>query len=452
MTKFLKIILISIGFIVTMSAAKAQEIDGVAAVLEDYIILKSTVEGQYQQALSQGDILPEDAKCQILDQLLLEKLFLAQAERDSIYIGEDDVEGELNRRMGVFVNMFGTEEKLVEYYGKSVYELKAEFRADVRQQMLSEKMKGNIFSGLEISPKEVDAFYKSIPKDSLPFFNAEVEVGQIVILSKPTIAQKQEAKEKAEAIRVDLLNGSGFELQALLYSTDPGSANNGGDLGWVERGVFVPDFEAVAFRLKENEISEVVETQYGFHIIQLLEKKGNRIKARHILISPVVDETNSFTASQDLIKVKQKIDSKELNFQEAVKQYSEDENSKTNGGLITNQQTGNSFFEMNQLEPEVVLALDGKNPGDFSKILPFVSQSGQKGYRIVYLKSETPAHKASIETDYSKIKAVAKQTKQMDVLNEWVEDKSKTVYVKFGSGFDNCENLEKWQSNKTVSK
>jgi len=170
MTKFLKIILISIGFIVTMSAAKAQEIDGVAAVLEDYIILKSTVEGQYQQALSQGDILPEDAKCQILDQLLLEKLFLAQAERDSIYIGEDDVEGELNRRMGVFVNMFGTEEKLVEYYGKSVYELKAEFRADVRQQMLSEKMKGNIFSGLEISPKEVDAFYKSIPKDSLPFF------------------------------------------------------------------------------------------------------------------------------------------------------------------------------------------------------------------------------------------------------------------------------------------
>lgn len=451
MTKFLKIILISIGFILTINAAKAQEIDGVAAVLEDYIILKSTVEGQYQQALSQGDVLPADAKCLILDQLLLEKLFLAEAERDSIYIGEDDVESELNRRMGVFVNMFGTEEKLVEYYGKSVYDLKAEFRADVRQQMLSEKMKGNIFSGLEISPKEVNAFYADIPKDSLPFFNAEVEVGQIVILSKPTIAQKQEAKEKAEAIRADLLNGSGFELQALLYSTDPGSANNGGDLGWVQRGVFVPDFEAVAFRLNENEISEVVETEYGYHIIQLLEKKGNRIKARHILISPAVDETNSFTASQDLIKVKNKIDSKELNFQQAVKQYSEDENSKTNGGLITNQQTGNSFFEMNQLEPEVVLALDGKNPGDFSKILPFVSQSGQKGYRIVYLKSETPAHQASIDTDYSKIKAVAKQTKQMDVLNEWVEEKSKTVYVKFGSGFEDCDVLDKWKTN-TVSK
>lgn len=451
MTKFLKIILISIGFIVTMSAAKAQEIDGVAAVLEDYIILKSTVEGQYQQALSQDANLPLDAKCQILDQLLLEKLFLAEAERDSIYIGEDDVENELNRRMGVFVNMFGTEEKLVEYYGKSVYELKAEFRSDVRQQMLSEKMKGNIFTGLEISPKEVSAFYEGIPKDSLPFFNAEVEVGQIVILSKATIAQKQEAKEKAEAIRADLLNGSGFELQALLYSTDPGSANNGGDLGWVQRGVFVPDFEAVAFRLKENEISEVVETEYGYHIIQLLEKKGNRIKARHILISPAVDETNSFTASQELIKVKNKIDSKELNFQEAVKQYSEDETSKTNGGLITNQQTGNSLFEMNQLEPEVVLALDDKKPGDFSKILPFVSQNGQKGYRIVYLKSETPAHKASIETDYSKIKAVAKQTKQMDVLNEWVEDKSKTVYVKFGTGFGDCDVLEKWQSS-SVSK
>ena len=173
MTKFLKIILISIGFIVSFSPLKAQEIDGVAAVLEDHIILKSTIEGQYQQALASGEFLPLDAKCQILDQLLLEKLFLAEAERDSIYIGEDDVNNELNRRMGVFVNMFGSEEKLEEYYDKTIFELKEEFRADVRQQMLSEKMKGTIFSDLNISPKEVSDFYAKIPKDSLPFFNAE---------------------------------------------------------------------------------------------------------------------------------------------------------------------------------------------------------------------------------------------------------------------------------------
>lgn len=451
MTKFLKIILISIGFFISATTLTAQEIDGVAAVLEDHIILKSTVEGQYQQALSSGDLLPINAKCQILDQLLLEKLFLAEAERDSIYIGEDDVNNELERRMGVFVNMFGTEEKLEEYYGKSVYELKEEFRPDVRQQMLSEKMKTTIFSGLNVSPKEVSTFYEGIPKDSLPFFNAEVEIGQIVIMSKPTTAQKTAAKEKAKNIRKDIMDGSEFSFQALLYSDDPGSANNGGELGWVQRGIFVPDFEAVAFRLKIDEISEVVETEYGFHIIQLLEKKGNRIKARHILISPTTDETNMMTASQDLVKVKNKLDDGSLNFQEAVKEFSEDEQSKTNGGLMTNEETGNSFFEMNKLTADVALALDNKKPGDFSKILPYQARDGKQGYRIVYLKSETPAHQASIDTDYSKIKAVAKQTKQMEALNEWVILKSKTVFVKYSSIYNDCEVLDKWKTTSTVN-
>ncbi|MGB1017474.1 MAG: foldase protein PrsA [Chitinophagales bacterium] len=451
MIKYLRITLISFCFLIVGNInTMAQEIDGIAAVLEDYIILKSTIEGQYQQALASGEPLPADAKCLILDQLLLEKLFLAEAERDSIYVGEDDVNNELERRMGVFVNMFGSQEKLEEYYGKTVFELKEEFRADVRQQMLSEKMKGQIFTGLEVTPSEVQTFYEAIPKDSLPFFNAEVEIGQIVVFSKPTFAQKQIAREKAENIRKEILDGSDFGFQALLNSEDPGSANNRGELGWVKRGVFVPDFEAVAFRLKENEVSEVVETEFGFHIIQLQEKKGNRIKARHILITPKTDMTNSLAASDQMREIKTKLEEKTITFQQAVTLNSEDDVSKNNGGLLTNNETGNTFFEMDKLETPIALALDGLEVGDFSKILPFTSQRGKEGYRVIYLKSETPAHKASIETDYSKIKAVAKQNKQLEVMNEWIEDKSKTVYVKLNTNYTGCEALEKWMPKETA--
>lgn len=444
MTKYLKNILISLLLIISFNNTKAQEIDGIAAVLEDHIILKSTVEAQYLQAISQGVVLPLDAKCLILDQLLLEKLFLVQAERDSIYISEEEINTELDRRMEIFIQMLGSKQKLEEYYGKTIFELKEDFREDVTQQMLSERMKGNIYKGLNVSPKEVNEYYESIPKDSLPYFNAEVEIGQIVIYEKPNLKQKMAAKEKAESIRKDILGGSDFSFQALLYSDDPGSSNNGGDLGWVKRGAFVPDFEAVAFRLKEGEISEIVETEFGFHIIQLIKKEGNRIQAKHILITPDMDETNLAEVQKEIDKIKAKLESGKLSFQKAVNLYSEDDETKYSGGLITNRETGNNFFEMNKLEGAIAVALDNKNPGNFSNVLPYENLRGKKGYRIIYLKSETPAHKASIASDYSKIKAVAKQNKQMAILTDWIKEKSKTVYVKLNGDFNNCESLKKW--------
>lgn len=445
MIKFLRNILISLSLIFIIGNATAQEIDGIAAVLEEHVILKSLVEGQYQQAISQGTQMPADAKCLILDQLLLEKLFLAEAERDSVYISEDEIDGELNRRMEVFVNMFGSQDKLEEYYGKSIYDLKEEFRGDVRQQMLSERMKGNIFRGLSVSPKEVKDFYDKIPSDSLPFFNSEVEIGQIVIFVKPTIQQKMAAQAKAEKIRAEIIGGSDFSFQALLYSDDPGSSNNGGDLGWVKRGSFVPDFEAVAFRLKPGEVSEVVETEFGFHIIQLVKKEGNRINAKHVLITPVTDFSNLETIRTEITAVKTKLDAGTLTFQKAVSIYSEDDQTKYSGGLMTNKETGNTFFEMNKLEGQIAVELAGKNPGDFSSVMSFKSLRGKEGFRIIYLKSETPAHKASIDTDYSKIKAVAKQSKQSEALEKWIEEKSKTVFVRLNEDYSDCENLKKWK-------
>jgi peptidyl-prolyl cis-trans isomerase SurA len=427
----------------TIITANAQVVDGIAAVVENNIVLQSDVEVQFQQMLA-NEMAYDDLHCDILDQLLLEKIFVVEAERDSIFVAPDEVDGELNRRIQYFVSMFGSEEKLEEYYGKKIFDLKEEFREDISQQLLSDRMQNSIFADIHVSPKEVFDFFNSIPKDSLPFFNAEVEIGQIVIFAEPSFVQKNQAREKAERIKKEIEEGGDFEFLALLHSDDPGSATKGGALGYVKRGELVTEFEASAFRLKPNEVSDVVETVFGFHVIQLIDKKGDRVNVRHILISPGIENENVEKAQQTIQKVKEKLQNKELTFQQAVAQYSKDDMTKNNGGLLTNPQTGNNFFEMNQLDGDVALALENMNVGDFSDILPYKTPEGKYGFRIVYLRSETPAHQANLDTDYSKIKAVAKQAKQAEVLNKWIEQKSKTIYIKVNEQYTHCENIQKW--------
>ncbi|MGB1247361.1 MAG: peptidylprolyl isomerase [Chitinophagales bacterium] len=443
--KHLKYTIFSLFALLAFSQLTAQKIDGIAAIVEDNIILHSDVEVQYQQAMASG-MYDTDLKCQILDQLMLEKLFVVEAERDSIYISDDEVDSELERRIQYFVSLFGSEEKLEEYYGKSVYDLKEDFREDIFNQLLADRMQSTVFADTYVSPEEVFDFFNSIPQDSLPFFNTEVEIGEIVIYAKPNILQKQAAKEKAQKIREEILAGSDFGFQALLYSDDPGSSNDGGNLGYVQRGQLVTEFEATAFRLEINEVSEVVETQFGYHIIQLLDKKGNKIDVRHILITPDVGNENVVQLEKDILDIEEKLLSGDVTFEQAVALYSEEEGSSNNGGLLTNQQTGNTFFEMSELEGNIALALDGVEEGGYTPVMTHLSYDGKTGYRIVYLKSETPAHQASLDTDYSKIKAVAKQAKQAEQMNDWIEKKSPTIYVKINEDYDNCTSLDKWKN------
>ena len=326
-----------------------------------------------------------------------------------------------------------------EYYGKSIFDLKEEFRDDIYQQLLSDKMRNQIFADLEVSPAEVFEFFAQIQSDSLPYFSAEVEIGQIVVFAKPTILQKEKERAQAEKIKADIEMGSDFGFQALLYSDDPGSATKDGALGYVKRGQLVPEFEAVAFRLEVGEISEVVETEFGFHIIQLLDRKGDRIYVRHILITPEIENQNVIDAENLITEIKDKLENGELSYQEAVAQYSEDEQSKQNGGLLTNPETGTTFFEMGQLEGAVALSLDMINVGEFSEILPYQSYDGQSGFRIIYLQSESPAHMASLDNDYSKIKAVAKQTKQNAEMEKWLIQKAETIYVRLDDKYQTCD-------------
>lgn len=424
----------------------AQVVEEIVAVVEDNIILKSDVDLQMEQAKEAGYFGDEELSCEVLNQLIVDKIFIVQAQRDSVLVTNDEVDSELTRRIQYFISMFGSNEKLEEYYGKSIFDLKEEFRDDIYQQLLSDKMKNQVFADLEVSPAEVFEFFENIPTDSLPYFSAEVEIGQIVIFAEPTILQKQAAKKQAEKIKEDILMGSDFGFQALLYSDDPGSATKDGALGYVKRGELVPEFEAVAFRLEVGEISDVVETDFGFHIIQLLDRKGDRIEVRHILITPDIENQNVIDAEEEIYELKMKLDNGELTYQQAVQQYSQDEPSKQNGGLLTNQETGNTFFEMSQLEGNVALALDGINVGEFSEVLPYQSIDGQTGFRIIYLQSETPAHMANMDDDYSKIKAVAKQTKQSQEMEKWLAKKAENIYIRLADEYKGC-NLISNQTN-----
>ena len=426
----------------TCISIHAQVVDEIVAVVEDNIILQSDVDIQVRQMAAQGAEMPEEmSSCMALEQFVIERMFQVQAERDSVIVSEDEVESELNRRIQYFISMFGTEQKLEEYYGKSVFEIKEEFREDISDQLLAERMRSRIFEDVEVTPEEVRGFFHTIPPDSLPFFNAEVEVGQVVIFAKPDALQKQAAREKAESIRQDILNGSDFEFQALLYSEDPGSASNGGDLGFVQRGELVPAFEAAAFRLEPGEISDVVETPFGFHIIQLIEKLGNRIHARHILITPEIGEQNLAAARRELETVRDQLVEGEMTFQEAVSEHSEDDLSKNNGGLIVNPETGNNFFEMDQLDGSLSFLIEPLGPGDFTEIVPYESMDGKQGFRVITLVSETPAHKANLDDDYSKIKGVAKQARQSEMLDEWLRERSRDVYVRMDEQYRSCPNL-----------
>jgi len=436
--------------VASWAAAQPILVDKVIAVVGDNVILQSDVEGQFQQMKVQGETdLAEDVRCEIFDNLLLDKLFLSQAQLDSITNTPDEIEAELNRRIKYFVSIFGSQEKLEEYYGKSLLQLKDDFKDDIDKQLITDKMKGKVFSGLKVSPAEVKAYFNKIPKDSIPYFNSELELGEIVMFPKISELEKERTKKRINDLRKEILNGADFSLKAYAFSEDPGSASEFGKLGWIERGELVPEFEAVAFRLKEGELSEPVQTPFGYHLIIVDEKRGNKLNLRHILIKPKI-------ASLDLTLVKNRMDSilhqltvDSLSWREAVSQYSEDEQSKSIGGLMTNTKNGTTFFEKADIDGTLIFTIDQMKVGQFSAVLPYSTQNRQTGemttgYRIIWLKSETKPHQASLELDYPKIQNAAKAEKQQKLLEEWVALHKDRNYIRIDDSMVSCPEVSKW--------
>ena len=441
---------------ISVHANSQQLVDKIVGVVDDKIILMSDVESQFQQYQQQSTSpLPAEYKCMILDQLLTEQLMITQAAIDSVTVGDDEIDSELDRRIRYFSNAAGGDDKLEEYYGKSIVEIKEEFREQIQNQLLAQREQQSIIGEVKVTPSEVKEFFNRIPVDSLPTFNAQVEVGELIIYPSVNPALKKLAFDKLAGIRKQILAGEDFATLAGIYSEDPGSKDNGGELGFVNRGSLDPAFEAAAFALKNpGDVSEIIESQFGYHIIQLIERRGDKINVRHILIIPKTATVDLQNASAKMDSIRNLILSGKYNFYEAVNKFSQDDATKNNGGMLVNAQTSTTYFDLDQLGQyyqDIVFLIDTMKVGGLSKVQMFHDDQGKTAYRIIFLKSESQPHKASLTLDYDKMQAAALQEKQDKVLMNWMNDRILKTYIKVDPVYGNCSSLDKWINSPTTN-
>jgi len=452
-----KFVLVFFSCLMITGATMAQRItlDKVAGVVGSSVVLKSDIELQYAQYLVSGGQPDADIKCTILGRLLTQKLLAQQAVIDSVTVTEDDVDGQIDRRMRGMIQRAGGQDKLEQFLGRSVIQYKDEIRPDIKEQMVAEKMQQKITEKVSVTPQEVIRFFEKTPKDSLPSYNKEVEVGEIVFQPKLSKDEKQFYKDKAEGLRTRVKNGEDFGNIARLYSQDPGSAPDGGDLGFFDRQGMVKEFSATAFKLKAGEISPVFESDFGFHFLQVLERRGEQVHARHILVSPV-------TTPGSLERAKAKADSiytqlntnKQLDFSTAASLFSDDKETKYNGGMLMNAENvsaRSTLIPTDKLDPQVALVVDTMKVNGISKPQLITTQDGKSSYKIFFLRSVTDAHKANLAQDLPKIKENAQGDKINRTVSEWFEKKRKSTFSRIDPEFLSCKQLNDWISTPATA-
>lgn len=428
-------------------AQEAFILDKVVAQVGSEVILWSDVEEYYAYQKANYGKMPENARCGIIDNLMLKALLVSEAKLDTlIIVSEPEVEDNLNRRVEeILFMMNGDVTFFQEYYGKTVNEVKNDMREDLRDQLLSERMQSTIMRDIKITPAEVKTFFEKIPRDSLPYFQSEVEISEIIIHPEINDDERAKAMAKLEKLRDRYLEGEDFGLLAKNNSDDPGSARQNGDLGWQKRGAFVQEFEEAAYRLDPNEISPIVESAFGFHLIQLLERRGNSFKTRHILIKPEITDQDIELARQKGMDIRKEIMEENISFQGAVKKYSDDKaQSYTNAGRVVNPKTSNTFFEIADLEYDIFFAVDSMDVGEVSAPVEVVDEDGTVHFKLIKLNSRSTPHKADLSLDFSKIKLAAIEQKKANYLDVWLNERTEATYVEIDDSFSDCENLKKW--------
>jgi len=426
------------------SRPQGQELlDGIIVKVDNQIILRSDVENIVNQetARAQGKALPPDLRCKVLQGLVLNKLMLARAEVDSVTVTETRVNGELDRRMNYFVQQVGSEKKLEEMYNKPVRMLKEDLRAQVRDQLVLQEMQEKIAGKVAITPREVKEYFEKVPKDSIPYFSTEVEIGQIVIPAVVNDRAKQAAIAQLNDLRGQVLAGASFEELAKKYSQDPGSGSQGGYLGFFKKGELVPEYEAASRKLEPGQMSPVVESQFGFHLIQFIERKGDAYSTRHILLKPATGSADAGAAAKKLTRLRRQILSDSISFAKAAKDNSTDKLSAANGGLLSSRQAVGSKLALDKLDPAIFFVIDTMKVGHITPPMPYRTDDGKDAMRILYLKSNTPPHQANLLDDYQKIAGAALNQKKNKALDAWYEKNRSTVYLEVAPEYAQCKVL-----------
>jgi peptidyl-prolyl cis-trans isomerase SurA len=415
----------------------------IARVGSEYILL-SEVEEEFAYAKSKDPGIDDNMKCIIINNMISQKLVIYHAKIDSIELTDEEVETQLDYRFeSILRQMNGDESFFEEYYGATIAEMKERFRDDQKHKILAEKMQYKLISEVEITPREVEKFFYSIPNDSLPYFKSEMEISEIVLVPKVNDVEKKKALAKITDLRNKVLAGTlTFSEAASKNSQDPGSAIKGGDLGFAKRGSYVPEFEATVFSLAKDEISEIIETEFGFHFIQLTERRGNTVRAKHVLIKPEITKDDLDKAKAMLDSVRTEIVHDSLTFETAVRKYSmKNLPSYSNSGRVKNQNTNNTFFAADDLDPDTYFAIFELKPGDLSKPLEIQLPDGQKAFRLIKLNTISKPHKANLKEDFDKISGFAKESKKNEYFQKWLDKKRLETYISIDPMFKNC-NIE----------
>jgi peptidyl-prolyl cis-trans isomerase SurA len=429
-------------------AAFSQEVenknvlDRIIVKVDNYFILKSEVENQYQQYLTSGQANTPN-RCQILEGLVVNKLMLAKAEIDSVIVDDKRIEAELNSRMEQMEGQYGSAKNIVEAYGKSIATLKEDLRASLKEQLTGRKMQDKITDDVKITPKEVAAFFNEIPRDSLPYLPAEVEISHIIRIAKPNKNQKEELYAKLLDFRRRVEKGESFEDLAKVHSEDLGSGKRGGDLGFAKRGAMVAPFEAAALRLKPNQMSDVVESEFGFHLIQLLEIRGQEYHARHILLRPDYQKLDLTEPTKFLDSIRVLVQRDSTTFEKAAKEFSEDKPTQDAGGVLMDATNGgNRLAYDGTMDPALFFALDSMKVGTISAPIPFRTDDGRSAVRILYFKAKHAPHFANLKDDYQKLSQITLSRKKNNAIEKWFMKAKEDVFIFIDEEFKDCRILE----------
>lgn len=426
-------------------------LDKIAAQVGDNIILLSDIKIQEMQAKEAKVQMDSSFDCRILEELMTEQVLVNQAKLDSVVISDEAVDADMENRLRLIQQQMGGRQKLEDFYGMTYAEIKDKFRESIRSKMLADEMRNTITAGLGVTPKEVSAFFNALPTDSIPFINMQLGFQQIVIYPEITKEDKKIAYDKLLGIKDDIvLRGKSFESMARLYSMDPGSAPLGGKIA-ATKGMMVPQFEATVFKLKPNEVSEIIETEFGYHIIKLISRSGEDFICLHILMRPEFSMKAVNNASLRMDSCYRMLKMNELTWEQAVSRFSNDAATKQNKGILTNPKNASQMWDMsdlNEIDQQIYLLTDAMEEGDFTQpnlYMDFMTR--EQGIRIVRLMKRIPAHKANLNEDYALIKQAAESDKKTKILNQWIDDKMGNAYIRIDKDFSPCDFQHQWIKN-----
>lgn len=437
-TRYIASVAVMLCVFLNVSAQEGEVVDKIIAKVDDKIILKSELETAYLQFLSSPNALQfdGDARCFLLKDMVESSVMLAMSEIDSVYIDGSRVDYEMQGRAQQILQQFGSEDAIRQAYGKSLEQIMEELRPDIEEQLKMQQQEQDVLAGVTVTPNEVRKLYNSIPTDSLPLYSTEYEIGTIVRKPKVDDEVIEGLKKKLRDIREQILNGQSFEIMAITHSQGP-TGPNGGSLGFNQRGTMDPAYEAAALSLKPGEISMPFESSFGVHITQLIEKRGNEYNSRHIILIPKPNQQDIQEAVSYLDSLREEIIAEKITFEEAAKQYSDDESTKVNGGFMSGQ-FGSLRVPANGLDPEMYFEIDKMKEGDISKAATVQVSADEQVARIIFFKKKIAPHRANLTDDYEKLKAATIQTKKARKREEYLQDKMKEVYIEVAPEYNRC--------------